>query len=105
MRFVEESRVTSVALTAEDIEMLLNRLLFDGLVTKVTSMAVVPSRIVDDDKDDSIYVYKATINNNEKTESMLAGMPCGCCPVATQCHDSGPVTPQRCPYFTEWLSF
>ncbi|PJF17191.1 hypothetical protein PSACC_02989 [Paramicrosporidium saccamoebae] len=103
LNFVQESKVTSAELTAEDISMLLNRLVFDGLVEKVVSMASVPSRIVSDDEDDNIYVYKAV--QSSISQSMIGSLPCGTCPIFDQCCDFGPVTPSTCQYYTEWLSY
>lgn len=33
----------------------------------------------------------------------LTQAPCGRCPVSDLCHESGPVNPQECVYFTKWL--
>ena len=32
-------------------------------------------------------------------------MPCGRCPVFDQCSPIGKITPSKCEYFTQWLSF
>lgn len=98
-----ESRVTSAELTVDDVAMLLDRLIFDGLVERVVSMSSRPSRIVADDEDDSCYVYKAVKGSH--ADSSMGSIPCGTCPVYWQCCDLGPVTPAKCEYFVEWLGF
>lgn len=101
--FIHESKVTSAALTAEDISMLLDRLVFDGQIEKVVRTTSVSSRIVSDDEDENAYVYKAI--RSAIPESMMGSLPCGTCPVSHQCSDDGPVTPSKCEYYTQWLGF
>lgn len=98
-----DSRVTSAELTEDDVAMLLDRLIFDGLVEKVVNMATRPSRIVADDKDENVYVYKAV--KSGYSSSSMGSIPCGTCQVFQQCCDSGPITPAKCEYFVEWLGF
>lgn len=33
----------------------------------------------------------------------LTSVPCGRCPVIDQCRDGGPISPQTCVYFQQWL--
>ena len=33
----------------------------------------------------------------------MTQMPCGVCPLITQCHDGGVISPTTCVYMTEWL--
>lgn len=102
-RFLRDSKVTSADLGSDDVGMLLDRLIFDGLVERVIYAGPRESRIVDDDEDDEIYVYRSV--HSALPESLLASVPCGQCPVFDKCADFGPITPATCSYYTEWLSF
>lgn len=102
-RFLGESKVTSADLGTEDVSMLLDRLIFDGLLERVVWAGPRESRIIDDDEDDEIYVYRTV--NAALPDSLMASVPCGQCPVFEACSDFGPIMPSTCSYFTEWLSF
>lgn len=102
-RFLLDSRVTSAELGIEDVGMLLDRLVFDGSIERSVWTGPRVSRIVEDDEDDEIYVYKAV--NDALPDSIIASIPCGQCPVFDACNDFGPVTPSTCSYYNEWLSF
>lgn len=102
-RFLRESKVTSAELETEDVRMLLDRLIYDGVVDRVIWAGTRPSRIVDDDEDDDVYVYRTV--NAALPESLMAAVPCGHCPLFEACSDFGPITPSTCSYYTEWLSF
>lgn len=102
-KFVQESRVTTAELTVEDISMLLDRLIFDGLIERVVSLTPRSSRIVGDDEDDDVYVLKAV--RPDTSTSALGSIPCGVCPVFDQCAEQGPITPAKCEYYNDWLRF
>lgn len=105
MTFIAESRVTTASLSSDDVSMLLNRLIYDNLIQKVVGQLSSGSAIVDDDEDESPYVYKATFTGANSPLSVLADIPCGHCPIINQCNDVGPVSPQNCSYFVDWLAF
>lgn len=105
-RFLRDSRVTSAELGLEDVRMLLDCLMYDGVIERVVWAGPRESRIVDDDEDEEdleVYVYRTV--NSALPESLMASVPCGQCPVFDACSDFGPVTPSSCQYYTEWLSF
>lgn len=35
----------------------------------------------------------------------LTSVPCGTCPVFSECHDGGVISPQTCVYYDKWLDF
>lgn len=76
--FIMESGITSTELGTEDVRMLLDRLVYDG---EVNRMMGPRSHVVNDDSDDEddLFVYRAI--KSEQTESALASVPCGSCPV------------------------
>lgn len=98
------SGVISAELTIEDILMILSRLELDGLIEKVTSGMEMQSRIIADDEDDNIYVYRAALPVPFGL-SHIGKVPCGVCPVFSSCSDSGPITPSKCPYYLDWIKF
>lgn len=111
VKFITESKVTFASLSSRDILMLLDRLVYDNLIKRVVSPTLQGSAIVDDDEEEdeedarSPYVYKATFPQANSPFSELAGLPCGQCPVMDRCNDTGPVSPQSCSYFIDWLAF
>lgn len=38
-------------------------------------------------------------------QSSFQSIPCATCPVARNCHDGNPISPQSCEYLTQWLQF
>lgn len=108
-----------VVLTEEDVQMVLERLVFDGVLERfIPPRSVImqhtslthqsANRLVDDDDLDemnaeSLYVYRAVRSSLDW--SRIGAAPCGTCPVQHCCGDRGPVTPAKCVYFTQWLSF
>ncbi|EFA76787.1 RNA polymerase III subunit [Heterostelium album PN500] len=84
-------------LTMEDIQTLVNSLIYDGLIEEMR-----------DTRSTNMYgrrmgvIYKPT-----KTiipENHFTKMPCGVCPVFSLCADEGEITPKKCVYFQQWLN-
>lgn len=93
--FIEESPITNITLTAEDIAALLDVLIFDRRIDTIQSGA-------------EGIAYKAVrkpIMGQEAAErgNGLTEAPCGRCPVFELCEEGGPVGPGNCVYFQEWL--
>ncbi len=97
LQFISQLGISKVALSSKDIETILNTLVFDGLA----EMSVV----VD------------TTSGNASQKKLFRGikpmipvtgfmrLPCGVCPVVTDCHDGGEISPSKCIYMKEWLDF
>lgn len=50
--------------------------------------------------------YKVTqspAEENSVTNSYLTGIPCGSCPVLSQCSEHGVISPRTCEYYQQWL--
>ncbi|XP_076656597.1 RNA polymerase III subunit F [Halictus rubicundus] len=87
-KFISDLGISKVKLSVEDLEMILNTLVYDGKVERILS-------------DDGNNLYRAV-------EPLLLApglikSTCGVCPVRKNCCDIGDITPTKCQYITEWL--
>ena len=92
LQFISDLGISKIQLKKEDIESILNTLVFDGKVEKSTTTR---------DGED-IRLYRAIESLLPTTG--LVKIPCGVCPVAKNCSDIGSITPNKCTYITEWMS-
>ncbi|XP_023314890.1 DNA-directed RNA polymerase III subunit RPC6-like [Trichogramma pretiosum] len=81
---------TTQKLEVTDVEMILDSLVHDGKVERVTTS-------------DGNNMYRAIARLVEGTG--LVKSPCGLCPVRKDCSDVGNITPNTCQYLGEWLSY
>jgi DNA-directed RNA polymerase III subunit RPC6 len=88
--FVVASGVSKVDISLEDIETILNVLVYDG---KIERLPGTPTS------------YRAKTNWTLTTRTVLTEIPCGVCPVIRFCSDQGPITPAKCPYYQAWLDY
>ncbi|KAI9032244.1 RNA polymerase Rpc34 [Hyaloraphidium curvatum] len=96
---IEEYKVVNTALREEDVQVILDRLVFDGKIEKKLRTSGFGS----DDEGDDLFVYK-TIRDRFGKTTAWTDFPCGTCPVYDQCDDDGPITPMTCEYLTKWLA-
>ncbi|KAK6638888.1 hypothetical protein RUM43_007158 [Polyplax serrata] len=87
-KFISELGVSRVKLSVEDIETILDTIVYDGKIEKAIDV-------------DLTKMYRAV-------EPLLPApgivrTPCGVCPVFQFCGDVGSVTPRKCEYLREWL--
>lgn len=80
--------MTSVDLSHDDVNELVMRLIYDGKLYPVPG----------GDGEEQYRAVKSGSGKEEWTE-----IPCGKCPVAKFCSESGPVSPKVCVYFRDWL--
>jgi DNA-directed RNA polymerase III subunit RPC6 len=85
----------------EDIETILNTLVYDGKVER------------------SIMAASASFSSNEQLNmyravdpvlpaargSGIVRMPCGTCSLIENCYEDGPINPKSCVYMKQWLDF
>ncbi len=90
--FIRNKGFSKVDLRLEDIQCIINTLIYDGRVDEV-----------DDEKDDESHYRPAVLPVPERTA--YTSTPCGVCPVFKDCHEDGIVSPQTCLYYNEWLKF
>lgn len=90
--FVRSKGFSKVDLRLEDIEMVVNTLIYDGRVDQVEGEA-------EDDMEDH---YRPAVMPLPST-SAFTSTPCGVCPVFNECHEDGLISPQTCVYYDKWL--
>jgi DNA-directed RNA polymerase III subunit RPC6 len=94
-KFIANSNLTSTPLAQDDIQQLLDMLVYDQRIEKILSgsegVAYKMSR-------------RAAVLEEFGIENPLVQAPCGRCPVFELCEEGGPVGPSNCEYFREWLN-
>lgn len=86
---LRKTNITRVELNLDDIQMILDTLIYDGKVEEIQlkgRRAYKPSKL--------------SIPKNGYTT-----IPCGMCPVASLCSDEGDITPLKCKYYKAWLEY
>ncbi|XP_046751042.1 probable DNA-directed RNA polymerase III subunit RPC6 [Diprion similis] len=87
-KFISDLGISKVKLSVEDLEMILNTLIYDGKVERTLSS-------------DGSNLYRAV--EPLLSPPGLIRTPCGVCPVRKNCCDIGEITPKKCHYIKEWL--
>ncbi|XP_002731250.1 DNA-directed RNA polymerase III subunit RPC6-like [Saccoglossus kowalevskii] len=93
-KFISELGISKVQLSVEDIETILNTLIYDNKV-EVTVVASVESG--------QIKLYRSIELLIEPTGLMRTA--CGVCPVFNECQEGGTISPTTCIYMKEWLDY
>ncbi len=92
LQYIDNLGISKVKLRVEDIEAILETLVYDGKVER--SMGV---------SEGSGKVYRA-VESLVPTVGLMR-VPCGGCPVARDCSPAmGEVNPSKCKYIKDWLS-
>eukprot|EP00123_Amoebidium_parasiticum_P020579 comp52870_c0_seq1/m.47712 comp52870_c0_seq1/g.47712 ORF comp52870_c0_seq1/g.47712 comp52870_c0_seq1/m.47712 type:complete len:305 (-) comp52870_c0_seq1:982-1896(-) len=102
---ISRSGISNVSLQEEDVECLLNTLVYDGKVELATSgTTITPTR---DSTGAPIplgtSLYRAT--DATPPSNGFTKTPCGVCPVFELCYDGNPISPTTCVYMKEWLEY
>lgn len=82
--YIDKLNISNVKLSLEDIEMVLETIVFDGLIEKI-----------------NINQYRALAKLTESTGVMRT--PCGQCPYIHECRPSAVINPEKCLYFERWF--
>lgn len=94
--FINELGISKVKLSVEDIEMILETLIYDGKVEKsVIACAETTSA------SGQMNIYRSV--EPLVAVSPVMHTPCGICPVFNSCHPGGAISPQTCIYMKDWL--
>lgn len=114
-RFIRSSRISNVELRHEDVQMILDALVYDADLEAVT----VPSRggggasAAGRGKapaaraggpsagGGSVVAYKPL--HTTGTINSLGNVPCSACTLVAQCQEAHQISPANCEYFTSWL--
>lgn len=98
-RHIHSSKISSVPLVEENIQDLLNCLMWDGKIEAITTNpAAVMYRAIRKTAREMDMEGDFGGPSNGLTEA-----PCGACPVFDICEEGGPVAPSNCEYFKKWL--
>lgn len=94
--YIKNLGISRVELSTDDIETILNTLVYDGKVEK----SVVSKQ------NEQLSSYRAVDSIlDAKKGTGFVRMPCGICPIIDNCHPDGIINPQHCVYMKEWLDF
>nr|XP_026692415.1 DNA-directed RNA polymerase III subunit RPC6-like [Ciona intestinalis] len=94
LEFISKLGISKVTLSPEDIETILNTLIYDGKVQQT----VVPVA-----NGESKKLFKALKPLIETTD--FARTPCSLCPVFNECQPGGEISPENCLYMDEWMEY
>jgi len=94
--FINELGISKVKLSVEDIEMILETLIYDGKVEKSVIACAESSSV-----SGQMNIYRSV--EPLVPVSPIMHTPCGICPVFDSCHPGGAISPQTCVYMKEWL--
>ncbi|KAJ3023101.1 34-kDa subunit of RNA polymerase III (C) [Thoreauomyces humboldtii] len=120
-KYIFDKNITTVQLTVADVQSLLDRLYYDGKVTRIQKVGGTDpddSDRMDTDHEDGddfagetvrdlnsdIWMYKAVRGAVLAERNAFTDLPCGRCPVQDFCSETGPVNPSNCRYFKDWLA-
>ncbi|GAX75508.1 hypothetical protein CEUSTIGMA_g2951.t1 [Chlamydomonas eustigma] len=92
--FVRSRGFSKVELREEDILSIVNTLLYDGRVDQVDGEGA-------EDLDDH---FRPAVHSIPATTAFTS-IPCGTCPVLSECKEGGLISPQTCVYFDKFLEF
>ncbi|XP_030052098.1 DNA-directed RNA polymerase III subunit RPC6 isoform X1 [Microcaecilia unicolor] len=99
-KFICELGISKVELSMDDIETILNTLIYDGKV-EMTIIAAKEGTV--GSVDGQMKLYRAVNPIIHPTGIMRT--PCGLCPVFDDCYEGGEISPSNCAYMSEWLEF
>jgi DNA-directed RNA polymerase III subunit RPC6 len=114
---IDNLKISNVQLSQQDIEMVLDTIVFDGLIEKIAiekspdvtmdSTPIKSEKCLTSDEEDQetsnfTYFYRALAKLVESTGVMR--VPCGQCPHVHECRPGAVVNPEKCAYFDRWFS-
>lgn len=114
--YIDNLRISTVKLTLQDIEMVLETIVFDGLIEKitvekksdVTISGQKPDKTCTSESDEESDTGNVTFYYRALTKlvdsSALMRVPCGQCPYIYECRPGSVISPEKCQYFERWFS-
>lgn len=95
--FIKCSKISQVDLQDEDIQKLVDSLVYEGRF-EIYGEMLGPSK-----SKTPHYIYRAL--RVSLPQNGLTSTPCGTCPVYDLCTEDGEISPSNCDYLKEWLNF
>jgi DNA-directed RNA polymerase III subunit RPC6 len=95
---VRISGISKVELSLEELELVLQTLVYDGRLEEVRTSVLSYTGHTGTGQT----MYKVSKNINPP--NFLTETPCGVCPVSSQCCEEGVISPTTCVYITNWLA-
>ncbi|RKO99569.1 hypothetical protein CXG81DRAFT_14327 [Caulochytrium protostelioides] len=92
------SGISSIQLAVSDVQVLLDRLLYDGKLSR----SIRPDDTTDMEAD--LWMYRAVAPQTDLRHP-LTEVPCSRCPRFETCQDGFAVSPETCWYFESWFDF
>ena len=104
--FLKSTGVFEVECTLEELGMILDGLVFDGLLTSSSAAAALMGdrgELAGGRKGKLRYV----LQRGGRYETPLVQIPCVLCPIRSQCSEEpgSIISPYTCEYYTKWLEF
>lgn len=112
--YIENLKISNVKLTLQDIEMVLETIVFDGLIEKISvikkvdkTVPVKSEKVLTSDEDEPdtsnvTYYYRALEKLVESPGVMR--VPCGQCSYTHECRLGAVINPENCLYYERWFS-
>ena len=102
--YIKDLGISKVELNIDDIETILNTLVFDGKCER--SIVSSASSSLGSKQEAAISLYRAIepILKSDKGSALIR-TPCGICHLIDNCHQDGIINPSKCVYMKEWLDF
>lgn len=114
--FIDNSKISNVKLTLQDIEMVLETIVFDGLIEKITvekkpdltvpvqiSEKVYTSESDEDSETSNVTFYYRALTKLVDSSALMR-VPCGQCPYIYECRSTAVISPEKCQYLERWFS-
>lgn len=117
--YIDQLKISRVELSTQDIEMVLETIVYDGLIERVTfgpgecpppvptKSRPVEEATTSEEEDDIEDVVGRKYYRALNKLIMPAGLmrvPCGQCPSIQECRSNAVISPQKCLYFERWFS-
>ena len=113
--YIDELKISNVQLSLQDIEMVLDTIVFDGMIEKIAiekqpATKTVPVKteknLTSDEEDQDSksynYYYRALARLVGSTGVMR--VPCGQCPHVHECRPGAVINPEKCLYLERWFA-
>lgn len=116
--YIDDLKISNVQLTLQDIEVVLETVVFDGLIEKITvekkpepcsskkTGGQVKSEpgLTSDEEESHFTNYYRALNRLVSGSTGLMRAPCGHCPHINECRQGAVINPETCSHLERWLS-